>query len=92
MNNVAVEDAMEYAQKLCSYSFSFVHLYETNMVTSGELVAEIHNTQLGMRGLHSTLPCSGAVIAAALACADNGSGKFNYWREYINHRTYLIVS
>ena len=70
MNNVPVEDALENAHKLCTYSSSFVHLYETNTLTSGEQVVEIDTTQLGMGNLHSTLTCSGAIMAAALACVD----------------------
>ena len=70
MNNVPVEEALENAHKLCTYSSSFVHLYETNTLTSGELFVEIDNTQLGMGNLHSTLTCSAAITAAVLACVD----------------------
>lgn len=70
MADVSVSSALTYAQKLCAYSGSFVHLYEANVVTSGELVTEIFNTQLGMGNLHSTLPCSAAIIAAVIACVN----------------------
>ena len=71
MGNVKVDEGLEYAQKLSAYSTAMVHIYETNVVTSGELVVEITNTQQGMGNLHSTLPCSAAIVAATLACADN---------------------
>lgn len=70
MSEVTVEMALEYAQKLCVYSGSYVHLYETNVITSGELVVEIFNSQLGMGNLHSTLPCSAGIMAAVLSCVD----------------------
>ncbi len=70
MTNVPVEEALENAHKLCTYSSAFVHLYETNTLTSGEQVVEINNTQLGMGNLHSILTCSAAVLAAVLACVD----------------------
>ena len=70
MCDVTVDMALEYAQKLCVYSGSFVHLYETNVVTSGELVVEIFNSQMGVGNLHSTLPCSAGIMAAVLACAE----------------------
>ena len=40
------------------------------MVTSGEVIVELTNTQLGMGGLHSVIPTSGAVMAAVLACVE----------------------
>lgn len=74
-----MDTALEHAQRLCVYTSSFVHLYEANVVTSGEVVVEIANTQLGMGNLHSTLPCSAAVMAAVLACVnleEDNVGKF----------------
>ena len=70
MGHVKVIETLEHAQKLCAHTSAFVHLYETNTVTSGEVVLEITNTQIGMGNLHSTLACSGAVTAAVLACLD----------------------
>lgn len=70
MGAVKVEDALENAQKLCTYSNAFIHLYETNTLTSGEEVIEISNTQLGMGNLHSAMTCSAAVMAAVIACVD----------------------
>ncbi len=70
MKDVSVTTALEHAQKLCTYSDSLVHLYETSVVTNGEMVVEINNSQLGMGNLHSTLACSGAIVAAVLSCVD----------------------
>lgn len=70
MSDVTVEMALEYAQKLCVHSGSYVHLYETNVVTSGELVVEIQNSQYGIGNLHSTLPCSAGILAAVLSCVN----------------------
>ena len=70
MKDISIENALEYAQKLSVYSTSYIHLYETNVVTSGEEVVEISNTQIGMGNLHSTLPCSAAIMSAVLACVD----------------------
>jgi hypothetical protein len=81
MSDVTVDMALEYAQKLCVHSGSFVHLYETNVVTSGELVVEITNTQLGMGNVHSALPCSAGIIAAVLACVDLEREAHGKWRE-----------
>lgn len=75
MCSVPVDTGMEYAQKLCAHSSAYVHVYETNVVTSGELVVEITNTQQGMGNLHSTLPCSAAVVAATLACVDKSNSE-----------------
>lgn len=70
MNHICVEETFEHAQKLCVHSSTFVHLYETNTVTSGDKVLEITNSQIGMGNLHSTLGCCAAVSAAVLACID----------------------
>ncbi len=70
MGAINVEDALENAQKLCTYSSAFIHLYETNTLTSGELVVEITNIQMGMGNIHSALTCSAAVMAAVIACVD----------------------
>ena len=40
------------------------------MVTGGEVIVELTNTQLGMGALHSVIPTSGAVMAAVLACVE----------------------
>ncbi len=70
MSHIRVEESFEYAQKLCARTSTFVHLYETNTVTSGDIVLEIKNPQIGMGNLHSTLACSAGVTAAVLACID----------------------
>lgn len=81
MSDVSINTALEYAQKLCTYTSSYVHLYEANVVTSGELVVEVSNNQTGMGNLHSTLPCSAAIVAAVVACVDleeEDRGEFCY--------------
>jgi len=79
MNHVRVVDALQFAQKVCARASAFVHLYETNTVTSGEVVLEITNTQVGMGNLHSTLACSAAVTAAVIACINpEQSGKLGW--------------
>lgn len=70
MDQCPVDQAVEYGQLLSAHTNAFIHLYETNVVTSGEVVVEITNNQLGMGKLHSTLPCAGAVMAAVLACVE----------------------
>ena len=65
-----MEDTLAQGQLLAAHADAFVHLYETNVVTSGELIVEVANNQLGMGSLHSTLPTSGAVVAAVLACVE----------------------
>ena len=40
------------------------------MVTGGEVIVELTNTQLGMSALHSVMPTPGAVMAAVLACVE----------------------
>ena len=40
------------------------------MITGGEVIVELTNTQLGMGALHSVIPTSGAVMAAVLACVE----------------------
>lgn len=68
MQEVPITDALEQGQKLAAHTNAFIHLYETNLLTSGEVVVQINNSQLGMEKLHSTLACSGAVVAAVLGC------------------------
>ena len=76
MSHVRVMEALQFAHKLCAETTAFVHLYETNTVTSGEVVMEIKNCQVGMGNLHSTLACSAAVAAAVMACINpEQSGK-----------------
>ena len=70
MADVTISDALEKGQLLAAHTDAFVHLYCTNVVTNGEVVVELTNNQLGMGNLHSTLPCSGAVLAAVLACVE----------------------
>ena len=41
-----------------------------SVVTGGEVIVELTNTQLGMGALHSVIPTSGAVMAAVLACVE----------------------
>ena len=65
-----VSHALENGQLLAAHTDSLVHLYETNVVTNGEMVVEISNNQLGMGNLHSIQPCAGAVMAAVLACVE----------------------
>ena len=74
MSEVTLAQALDQAQRLAAYTDAFVHLYETNVVTNGEMVAEITNNQVGMGNLHSTLACSGAICAAVLGCVE-GSGE-----------------
>lgn len=68
MSEVSLDDCLEYGQKLAAHTKAFIHLYETNVVTCGEVIVEIANNQVGMGNLHSILPCCGAVTAAVLAC------------------------
>ena len=75
MCQVSSEDALENAQKLSAQTKSFVHIYETNVVTNGEIVLEVANNQVGMGNLHSILLVSGAVAAAVLACVTYSSEK-----------------
>ena len=63
-----VSQALENGQLLAAHTEALVHLYETNVVTNGEVVVEVSNNQLGMGNLHSTQPCAGAIMAAVLAC------------------------
>ena len=70
MMEVPPHEALEQGQLLSAHTNAFVHLYETNVVTNGEIIVEITNNQLGMGSLHSTLPCAGAITAAVLACAE----------------------
>ena len=41
-----------------------------SVVTGGEVIVELTNSQLGMGALHSVIPTSGAVMAAVLACVE----------------------
>lgn len=68
MCDVSETDALEQAQKLAAHTKAFINLYETNVITNGEIVVEISNNQLGMGNLHSTLQVCGSVAAAVLAC------------------------
>lgn len=70
MKEVLPQTALDMAVKLAAQSRVFVHLYETNTVTSGEFVLEINNSQLGMGNLHSTVQIAGSILAAVLACID----------------------
>ena len=68
--DISMEDALAQGQLLAAHTEAFVHLYEPNVVTSGELIVEVANNQMGMGVLHSTLPTSGAVVAAVLGCVE----------------------
>lgn len=70
MKEVAPTIALDMAGKLAAQSGCYVHLYETNTLTSGEFILEINNTQLGMQYLHSSVQCAGSILAAVLACVD----------------------
>ena len=66
-----VSQALENGQLLAAHTEALVHLYETNVVTNGEMVVEVTNNQLGMGNLHSVHPCAGAIMAAVLACVND---------------------
>ena len=68
MCDVSETDALEQAQKLAAHTKAFISLYETNVVTNGEVVVEISNNQLGMGNLHATLQVCSSIAAAVLAC------------------------
>ncbi len=40
------------------------------MVTNGEVIAELFNSDQGMSLLHSVLPVCGAVVSCVLACVE----------------------
>ena len=71
MKDVSPQVALDMAGKLAAQTGAFVHLYETNTLTSGEQILEINNSQLGMNNLHSIVPCSAAIIATVLAGVDD---------------------
>ena len=71
MKDITPQTALEMAVKLAAQSYSIVHLYETNTLTSGEIMLEINNSQFGMHKLHSTIQCAGSILAAVLACVDD---------------------
>lgn len=66
---------MERAQLLAAHTEAIIHLYCANVVTSGETIVELTNSQIGMGNLHSTLACAGGVQAAVLACVDESESR-----------------
>ena len=68
--DIKADEVLAQGQLLAAHTEAFVHLYEMNVVTGGEVIVELTNTQLGMGGLHSVMPTSGAVMAAVLACVE----------------------
>lgn len=68
--DIKVDEVLAQGQLLAAHTDAFVHLYEMNVVTGGEVIVELTNTQLGMSALHSVMPTSGAVMAAVLACVE----------------------
>ena len=75
MCDVCPKASLRFAQLLAAHIGSFVHLYEVNTITNGELVAEVGAQAAGMENLHSMVPCCGAILAAALSCS-TGPGKW----------------
>ena len=73
MGEVCAVNSLEQAQLLAAHVNAFVHIYETNIVTSGEFVVVLRHNQYGMENLHSLLPCAGAVLAAVLSCVEDGT-------------------
>ncbi len=74
-HDIKLEDALDAAQNLAAHTTALIHIYEANVVTSGEVIVEVTNNQVGMGNLHSTLPVCGAVISAVLACVEENGGE-----------------
>ncbi len=73
-HEITQRDAFDSAQNLAARTGALIHVYEERMVTNGEVIVEVCNTNIGMNHLHSVLPVCGAVVSSVLACVD-GSGK-----------------
>ena len=69
MGDICAPSSLKFAQLLAAHIGSYVHLYEANIITNGEMVAEVCKQARGMENIHSLLPTCGAVLAAALACS-----------------------
>ncbi|XP_064399991.1 uncharacterized protein LOC135346330 isoform X2 [Halichondria panicea] len=70
-HDIKLEDALDAAQNLAAHTTALIHIYEANVVTSGEVIVEVTNNQVGMGNLHSTLPVCAAVVSAVLACVED---------------------
>ena len=70
MKDMSVSDALEGAKKLAARNSTIVHLYEPNILTSGEFFMEINNTLLGMQNILSAQQVASAIIASVLGCVD----------------------
>lgn len=75
MMEVNVDDALLYGQKLAAHTRASIYLFETSILTDGETDIEIQNSQLGIRDLHSLLPCSAAIAAACVSSVQAETGK-----------------
>ena len=75
MLEVNVDDALLYGQKLAAHSRASIYLFETSVLTDGEIDIEIHNAQLGTKNLHSLLPCSAAIAAACVSSVLRETGE-----------------
>ena len=69
MGDICAPSSLKFAQLLAAHIGSYVHLYEANIITNGEMVAEVCKQARGMENIHSLLPTCGAVLAAALSCS-----------------------
>eukprot|EP00731_Ephydatia_muelleri_P003721 Em0001g3721a len=69
MGNISGPSSLRFAQLLAAHMGSYVHLYEANIITNGEVVVEVCKQARGMENLHSLLPTCGAILAAALSCS-----------------------
>jgi hydroxyethylthiazole kinase-like sugar kinase family protein len=70
MKDVQIPEAHTSARKLAAQLGTYVHIYETNMITCGEFFVEINNTHIGMENVHSTVHCCAAIIASVIGCAE----------------------
>lgn len=68
--DIKVDEVLAQGQLLAAHTDAFVHLYEMSVVTGGEVIVELTNSQMGMGALHSVIPTSGAIMAAVLACVE----------------------
>ena len=60
MGNISGPSALRFAQLLAAHLGSYMHLYEANIITNGEVVMA--------ENLHFLLPTCGTILAAALSC------------------------
>jgi len=72
--NLEDKETTDFAQKLGAHTNATINIFERGLLTDGETVVEVENSQLGFKKVHSLLPVCGAIVGAVLACIESKGG------------------